>query len=86
MKEQQKFIDNLVKLIKIVAKEPGNRKKKTEKFQMLLSDTDALKINFTKFEPLSFPLDPNVRIRGIIAEKVTLFKSALMPSKYVEKS
>ncbi|XP_011493159.2 phosphatidylinositol 3-kinase catalytic subunit type 3 [Aedes aegypti] len=81
LKEQQKFIDNLVKLIKIVAKEPGNRKKKTEKFQMLLSDTDALKINFTKFEPLSFPLDPNVRIRGIIAEKVTLFKSALMPSK-----
>lgn len=81
LKEQQKFIDSLVKLIKIVAKEPGNRKKKTEKFQMLLSDTDALKINFTKFEPLSFPLDPSVRIRGIEAEKVTLFKSALMPSK-----
>ncbi|XP_065092354.1 phosphatidylinositol 3-kinase catalytic subunit type 3-like isoform X2 [Ochlerotatus camptorhynchus] len=81
LKEQQKFIDSLVKLIKIVAKEPGNRKKKTEKFQMLLSDTDALKINFTKFEPLSFPLDPFVRIRGIVAEKVTLFKSALMPSK-----
>lgn len=81
LKEQQRFIDNLVKLIKIVAKEPGNRKKKTEKFQLLLSDTDALKANFTKFEPLPFPLDPNIRIRGIIPEKVTLFKSALMPSK-----
>ncbi|XP_058833251.1 phosphatidylinositol 3-kinase catalytic subunit type 3 [Topomyia yanbarensis] len=81
LNEQQKFIDNLVKLIKIVAKETGNRKKKTEKFQFLLSDTDAVKINFTKFEPLPFPLDPDVRIRGIIPEKVTLFKSALMPSK-----
>ncbi|XP_055595216.1 phosphatidylinositol 3-kinase catalytic subunit type 3 [Uranotaenia lowii] len=81
LKEQQKFIDNLVKLIKMVAKEPGNRKKKTEKFQTLLSDTDAVKMNFTKFEPLSFPLNPDIQIRGIIAEKVTLFKSALMPSK-----
>ncbi|XP_058461571.1 phosphatidylinositol 3-kinase catalytic subunit type 3 isoform X2 [Malaya genurostris] len=81
LNEQQKFIDNLVKLIKIVAKEPGNRKRKTEKFQFLLSDADTLKINFTKFEPLPFPLDPDVFIRGIIPEKVTLFKSALMPSK-----
>lgn len=81
LKEQQKFIDNLVKLVKIVAKEPGNRKKKTEKFQTLLSDTDALKINFTKFDSITFPLDPSVRIQGILAEKVTLFKSALMPSK-----
>ncbi|XP_053682998.1 phosphatidylinositol 3-kinase catalytic subunit type 3 [Sabethes cyaneus] len=81
LNEQQKFIDNLVKLIKNVAKEAGNRKKKTEKFQQLLSDTDTLKMNFTKFDPLPFPLDPDVRIHGIIAEKVTLFKSALMPSK-----
>lgn len=71
----------MVKLIKNVAKEAGNRRKKTEKFQQLLSDTDTLKMNFTKFDPLPFPLDPDVRIHGIIAEKVTLFKSALMPSK-----
>lgn len=81
LKEQQRFIDNLVKLIKIVAKEPGNRKRKTEKFQLLLTDFDALKVNFSKFDPLPFPLDPDIHIRGIIPEKVTLFKSALMPSK-----
>ncbi|XP_055620148.1 phosphatidylinositol 3-kinase catalytic subunit type 3 [Toxorhynchites rutilus septentrionalis] len=81
LKEQQKFIDNLVRLVKMVTKEPGNRKKKMEKFQQLLTDGDMLKMHFTKFDPLPFPLDPNICIRGIVPEKVTLFKSALMPSK-----
>jgi phosphatidylinositol 3-kinase len=81
LKKQQCFIENLVKLVKIVAKESGNRQKKAEKFQQLLSDPDAFKINFANFEPRPFPLDPNVYIKGIVSQKVTLFKSALMPSK-----
>jgi phosphatidylinositol 3-kinase len=81
LKKQQCFIENLVKLVKTVAKESGNRKKKTEKFQQLLSDSDAFKINFSNFEPRPFPLDPNVYIKGVVSQKVTLFKSALMPSK-----
>lgn len=78
---QQKFIDKLVKLVKNVSRESGNRKKKTEKLQQLLSDPDTFKINFANFEPLPFPLDPDVHIKGIISEKANLFKSALMPSK-----
>lgn len=78
---QQKFIDKLVKLVKTVSRESGNRKKKTEKLQQLLADPDAFKINFSNFEPFPFPLDPEVHIKGIIAEKASLFKSALMPSK-----
>lgn len=79
--KQQIFVDELVKLVKCVAKESGNRKKKTEKFQQLLTDHDAFRINFANFEPIPFPLDPNVLIKGIIPDKVMLFKSALMPSK-----
>lgn len=79
--KQQKFIDKLVKLLKIVSRESGNRKKKAEKLQQLLADSDVCKFNFAKFEPIPFPLDPNVTINGIIAEKASLFKSALMPSK-----
>lgn len=78
---QQKFIDKLVKLVKTVSRESGNRKKKTEKLQQLLSDQDAFKINFANFESLPFPLDPDVHIKGIIPDKASLFKSALMPSK-----
>ncbi|XP_017489554.1 PREDICTED: phosphatidylinositol 3-kinase catalytic subunit type 3, partial [Rhagoletis zephyria] len=81
LKKQQVLIDELVKLVKIVAKEPGNRNKKTEKFQKLLSDTDAFKINFTGFDPRPFPLDPEIYIIRIVPLKTSLFKSALMPAK-----
>ncbi|KAG6452076.1 hypothetical protein O3G_MSEX007452 [Manduca sexta] len=78
---QQVFIDKLVKLVKTVTRESGNRNKKAERLQQLLADPDAFKYNFTNFEPMPFPLDPNVTIKGIVAKKASLFKSALMPSK-----
>ena len=81
LSQQQKFIDKLVKLIKKVSRESGNRKKKMEKLQQLLADSDSHKINFANFEPFPFPLDPEIHIKGIIPEKASLFKSALMPSK-----
>lgn len=81
LKKQQCFIENLVKLVKLVTKESGSRTKKTERFQKLLSDSDEFKINFTSFEPRPLPLDPEIFIKGIVPSKVSLFKSALMPSK-----
>lgn len=81
LQRQLTFIDKLVKLVKTVARESGNRKKKIERLQSLLADPEAFKINFASFEPLPFPLDPSVHIKGIIPEKAALFKSALMPSR-----
>ncbi|XP_049792140.1 phosphatidylinositol 3-kinase catalytic subunit type 3 isoform X1 [Schistocerca nitens] len=81
LSRQQGFIDKLVKLVKTVARESGNRKKKTERLQALLADPEAFKINFANFEPLPFPLDPDVLIKGVVPEKASLFKSALMPSR-----
>lgn len=81
LEKQQLFIDELVKLVKIVAKESGNRKKKCEKFQQLLGDSDAFRINFSNFDAIPLPLDPEIVVRGIIPMKVSLFKSALMPAK-----
>ncbi|CAK9804973.1 Phosphatidylinositol 3-kinase catalytic subunit type 3 [Anthophora plagiata] len=79
---QKMFIDQLVALVKAVARESGNRKKKTDRLRILLADPDpAFKINFSNFEPIPFPLDPEICIKGIIPEKASLFKSALMPSK-----
>uniref|UniRef100_T1JEU2 Phosphatidylinositol 3-kinase catalytic subunit type 3 n=1 Tax=Strigamia maritima TaxID=126957 RepID=T1JEU2_STRMM len=76
---QQNFVDRLVSLVKTVAREKGGRKQKIERLRALLADPEANKINFTNFEPLPLPLDPEQRIKGIIAEKATLFKSAQMP-------
>lgn len=77
---QQKFIDKLVEVVKTVSRESGNLKKKTEKLQELLADPNTFKINFAS-DPVPFPLDPDVAIKGIIPEKASLFKSALKPSK-----
>lgn len=81
LNRQQDFVDKLVKLIKTVARESGNRKKKIERLQVLLADQDQFKINFANFEPLPLVLDPDITIKGISADKATLFKSALMPAK-----
>lgn len=78
---QQAFVDKLVMLMKTVARESGNRKKKIERLQALLSDQEANKINFTSFKSLPLPLDPEIKIKGILPNKATLFKSALMPSR-----
>ncbi|CAB0037128.1 unnamed protein product [Trichogramma brassicae] len=79
---QKMFIDQLVSLVKTVARESGNRKRKTERLRSLLADADAFfKINFENFEAIPFPLDPDISIKGIVSEKASLFKSALMPSK-----
>lgn len=71
---QKMFIDQLVALVKAVARESGNRKKKTDRLRILLADPDpAFKINFSNFEPIPFPLDPEICIKGIIPEKYVQF-------------
>ncbi|KAG7259215.1 hypothetical protein CRUP_010944 [Coryphaenoides rupestris] len=64
---QQTFVDRLVQLMKAVQRESGNRKKKA-----LLADND--KVNLADIEPIPLPLEPEVRIRGIVPETATLFK------------
>ncbi|XP_011311531.1 phosphatidylinositol 3-kinase catalytic subunit type 3 [Fopius arisanus] len=82
LKRQKTFIEQLVALVKNVARESANRKKKTDRLKALLAEPDpASKFNFSNFEPIPFPLDPEISIKGIIPEKASLFKSALMPSK-----
>lgn len=81
LKLQRKLVSNLVKVVKTVLREGGNRKRKTEKFHSLLSDSNVFKFNFENFDPMPFPLDPDIIIKGIISEKTSLFKSAMTPYK-----
>ena len=78
---QHQFLDRIVGLVKNVAKESGNRKKKIEKLQSLLVESDSEDFSFLHFDAIPFPLDPEIRITGIVPEKTTLFKSSLMPAK-----
>lgn len=51
-----------------------------ERLQALLCDKEMYKIDFLNFDPLPLPLDPSVKVKGIIPGRTVLFKSALMPT------
>lgn len=78
---QHEFIESLVQLMGVVTKESGNRKRKMDKLQQLLKDSDQFGLDFSKFSSLPLPLDPSVTICGIVASKASLFKSSLMPAR-----
>lgn len=44
----------------------------TERLQCLLADNE--KVNLSEIEPIPLPLEPQIRIKGIIPETATLFK------------
>lgn len=82
LSRQRLFVDKLVLMMKMVAKENKNRLGKIEKLKESLTDAEILKFDFTHLDPpLSLPLDPNIKIQGVIPEKATLFKSQLMPCR-----
>lgn len=45
-----------------------------EKLQALLQDAEVSKINFSDFEPLPLPLDPDIKVNAIDPESASLFK------------
>ncbi|XP_071511408.1 phosphatidylinositol 3-kinase catalytic subunit type 3-like [Diadema antillarum] len=83
---QHTLTNHILNVMRQVAKENGNRKKKIERLQALLSDHDNLSVNFTNFDPLPLPLHPEVKVVGVIPEKASMFKSSLMPIKLTFKT
>ena len=53
-----------------------------EKLQSLLDDPEALRYNFANFDPIPLPLDPDVKIRGIVSEEALLYKVSSAICKY----
>ncbi|ESO00877.1 hypothetical protein HELRODRAFT_113006 [Helobdella robusta] len=83
---QEQFIDKLVQVVQTVARETGNRFRKIEKLQSLLKERDHHGRTLVSFDPIPFPLDPDVIVWGIDVESATLFKSALMPCRLTMKT
>lgn len=82
LSRQRVFVDKLVLLMKMVARESKHRLGKIEKLKESLADIDILKFDFKHLDPpLSLPLDPGITIQGVIPDKATLFKSQLMPCR-----
>lgn len=86
---QEKFLKCLNDVVRATSRESGGRDKKVVKLRSLLSETAKSSsafdlINFN--QPVPLILDPSVKIHGINVEKTTMFKSNLMPCKFVFKT
>lgn len=79
MDRQLELVEELVNVMKEVVSEKGDRIKKIERLRNRIRSKEPY--NLRSFDPLPLPLDPDVRIKAILPDKATLFKSALMPSR-----
>ncbi|CAF0807142.1 unnamed protein product [Didymodactylos carnosus] len=82
---QKRFVDKLVELTNIVKRLQGSVKTKEEKLKTLLlaGDDSSVKFNFLQFDPIPLPLDPEVKIKRIIPDKIKIFKIAKLPFLFV---
>ncbi len=68
----------LMGIMTTISNSKEDRPKREEKLRTILSSRSSL----LKFpHPVRLPLDPRVRVTGLIAEKASLFKSALTPAR-----
>uniref|UniRef100_A0A914V3R8 phosphatidylinositol 3-kinase n=2 Tax=Plectus sambesii TaxID=2011161 RepID=A0A914V3R8_9BILA len=78
--KQQLFVNQLVEIMKAVAKESGNRKKKIDFLKSRLAVHDK-SLDLSNLGGLPLPLDPSVRVQAVMADRASLFNSNLMPCK-----
>lgn len=61
----------------------GIERKKIERLQALLASTEFSKQMLSNFDPIPLPIQPEIKINGLIPEKASIFKSALLPCRLV---
>ncbi|KAJ1919486.1 Phosphatidylinositol (PI) 3-kinase [Mycoemilia scoparia] len=76
LRRQGELVALLSKISHKVKQSKDPRQMKIEKLRALLADP---KNNLASFPPLRLPLDPEVRVVGIKAEKASIFKSKMQP-------
>ncbi|KAJ3129548.1 Phosphatidylinositol (PI) 3-kinase [Nowakowskiella sp. JEL0407] len=76
LKRQEELVASLNKISKEIKAMKEPRNKKVERLRAYLSDP---KNGLLSFPPMPLPLDAQVQITGIIAEKASVFKSSLSP-------
>ncbi|XP_031574116.1 phosphatidylinositol 3-kinase catalytic subunit type 3-like isoform X2 [Actinia tenebrosa] len=80
--KQNQFINHLGRLMKEVSQFSGNRSRKIHRLRELLDSPEL-----SNFSPIPLPVDPDVKIKGMVIgtpedKKAWLFKSHLMPAKF----
>lgn len=83
---QEKFLKCLNDVVRATSRESGGRDKKVEKLKSFLKETSSSFDLVDFYAPIPLIIDPSVKISGIDVNKTTMFKSNLMPCKFVFKT
>ncbi|KAJ3121935.1 Phosphatidylinositol (PI) 3-kinase [Physocladia obscura] len=76
LRRQTELIKTLARICKEMKLSKDSRPKKIELLRNIISDP---KNGLSSFSPLPLPLDAQVIVTGLIADKCTIFKSSLLP-------
>ena len=74
---QGEFITVLSKISKDVRNSRGDRPKKIEQLKKMVAEPKYDMLNFDP--PLPFPLDPDIKVLGVVPDDCSVFKSSLFP-------
>lgn len=87
--QDQEFLVNCLNgILRTIIKENGTRDKKLASLRNLINESEQ-EFSFDLvdfFTPIPIITDPNIKSIGIDSEKTTMFKSNLMPFKFVFKT
>nr|AWV66672.1 phosphatidylinositol 3-kinase catalytic subunit type 3 isoform X1 [Brachionus koreanus] len=84
---QEKFLKALNEIVKAVSREEGRMEKKLNKLISLLKNTEKSSFDLMNLDaPIPLIIDPSIKIYGIDCDKTKMFKSNLMPCKFVFKA
>ncbi|ORZ33488.1 kinase-like domain-containing protein [Catenaria anguillulae PL171] len=76
LQRQETLVSKLTDIAKEIRLSKESRDRKVIRLRDMLSDP---RNGLTSFPPLPLPLDPTVRVTGIVPGRARIFKSALMP-------
>ena len=76
LRRQAELVEKLANICKDIRMSKETRPRKIEQLQAYIAEP---RNGLASFPPLSLPLDPDVQVTGIVAEKAFVFKSNLSP-------
>ncbi|KAI8873740.1 phosphatidylinositol 3-kinase [Ramicandelaber brevisporus] len=76
LRRQGELIQYLSRISKELRSSRELRTRKIERLRQIIASPQS---GLSSFPPLTFPLDPSIRITGIVADNSSIFKSSMMP-------
>ncbi|TRY67190.1 hypothetical protein TCAL_09234 [Tigriopus californicus] len=84
LQRQYHFVQRLTDVVTLVQQDPSSRPKKEQLLkEQLVAPRKDIGFSFADFDPIPLPIKPDKIVDGILPGKTEIYKSAMLPSKFV---